>query len=37
LGQLDNHIKTNWDMVQAFIESGEYRDRFYKAPFCGSN
>jgi len=37
LGQLDNHIKTNWDMVQAFIESGEYRDRFYKAPFCSSN
>jgi hypothetical protein len=37
LGQLDNHIKTHWDMVQAFIESIEYRERFFAAPFCSAN
>ena len=37
LGELDNHTKTNWDMVQAFIESIEYRERFFAAPFCSAN
>jgi hypothetical protein len=34
LNQLNSGVKTTWDMVKAFIVSGEYRDRFYKAPFC---
>lgn len=34
LGQLDNHIKTPFDMVNAFISSIEYRGRFYQTPFC---
>lgn len=34
LNELNSGTKTNWDMVRAFIESFEYRDRFFKAPFC---
>lgn len=32
-----NQVKANWDMVQAFIESIEYRERFFAAPFCSAN
>jgi len=34
LNQLNSGTKTTWDMVNAFIVSGEYRNRFYLAPFC---
>jgi hypothetical protein len=34
LGQLNNGTKTTFDMVDAFISSGEYRDRFFASPFC---
>jgi hypothetical protein len=34
LGQLNSGTKTTFDMVDAFISSGEYRDRFFASPFC---
>ncbi len=34
VGQLNNGIKTPFDMVNAFISSPEYRGRFFQAPFC---
>ena len=34
VGQLNNGIKTPFDMVNAFISSIEYRERFFQAPFC---
>lgn len=33
LGQLNSGTKTTFDMVDAFISSGEYRDRFFASPF----
>jgi|GEM_PF-2770591 len=34
VGELNNGPKTTYDMVDAFISATEYRERFYKAPFC---
>jgi hypothetical protein len=34
LNQLNNGTKTTFDMVNAFISSTEYRERFFKGPFC---
>jgi hypothetical protein len=34
LNELNSGTKTTFDMVNAFISSIEYRERFYKTPFC---
>lgn len=34
LNELNSGTKTSFDMVKAFILSDEYRERFFKAPFC---
>jgi hypothetical protein len=34
LNELNSGTKTTFDMVNAFISSIEYRERFFKGPFC---
>jgi hypothetical protein len=34
LNELNSGVKTSFDMVNAFISSIEYRERFFKPPFC---
>lgn len=34
LNELNSGTKTTFEMVDAFISSSEYRERFFKSPFC---
>jgi hypothetical protein len=34
LNELNSGIKTTFEMVDSFISAPEYRERFFKSPFC---